>query len=166
LQDREIIPRTIIPAQLLEEKIAALLELADGPIPVYPDAKETLQGLSASHTICAASNSAGRFTTRILKNAGLFNLFSLVLTRDDIRDPKPAPDIYLKCASDMNVRPAECLVIEDSPVGVAAAKAAGMTCIAITHTVNAESLRDADAVLDILSPVRVVEYAHRCPSKK
>ncbi len=151
LQARGIVPGSISLEDLLEEKIAGLVELANEPVFAYPDAKETLTELSASFTLCAASNSAGRFTRRILEKSGLAGLFSLIVTRDDVARPKPAPDIYLKCASIRGVLPEECLVIEDTPVGVAAAKAAGMVCVAVTHTVPASQLGAADVVLETLS---------------
>lgn len=53
------------------------------------------------------------------------NLFSAV----DVRNGKPAPDLFLHAASQMRVNPSECIVVEDSPVGVAAGVAAGMTVI-------------------------------------
>lgn len=63
---------------------------------------------------------------------------------------KPAPDIYLYGAKQLGVDPAQCLVIEDSPNGVRAGKAAGMTVIAVTHTFPAEILikERADIIVD------------------
>lgn len=69
---------------------------------------------------------------RILEVLGLETSFDFVATRDDVEHPKPHPEIYLLVASGLGVLPQECLVIEDSPVGVRAAKSAGMGVIAVT----------------------------------
>ncbi|WP_269531970.1 HAD family phosphatase [Chitinimonas sp. BJYL2] len=66
-----------------------------------------------------------------LANTGLIEFFPLVVTGSDIEHPKPAPDIYLKAAAGLGVRPQDCLVLEDSEPGVRAALAAGMTPIQI-----------------------------------
>lgn len=69
---------------------------------------------------------------RTLATAGLLDHFSTIVTFDDVRHGKPAPDIYLEAASRLGVAPASCLVFEDSRPGLAAAVAAGMRCVAIT----------------------------------
>ena len=61
---------------------------------------------------------------------------------------KPKPDVFLYAAKKMNSKPRNCLVIEDSPRGVTAAKSAGMFCIAITTTNKKELLAKADIVVD------------------
>ena len=58
----------------------------------------------------------------------------LILGAEDIRHKKPAPDIYLKAAKKLKISPKECIVVEDAPNGIIAAKAAGMICIAVTTT--------------------------------
>lgn len=60
---------------------------------------------------------------------------------------KPNPDIFLYAAKHLGADPAECLVIEDAPNGVAAARAAGMRCAAITNTVSRERLAGADQII-------------------
>lgn len=57
-------------------------------------------------------------------------LFDAIVTGDDVQNKKPAPDPYLLTAKQMNIKPAECIVIEDSESGVRSAKAAGCFCIA------------------------------------
>lgn len=69
---------------------------------------------------------------RTLSTAGLLDHFSTIVTSDDVRSGKPAPDIYLEAADRLGVEPAHCLVFEDSRPGLAAAVAAGMRCVAIT----------------------------------
>lgn len=69
---------------------------------------------------------------RVLEILDLSNAFDFVASRDDVEHGKPAPEIYLLVAKELDVSPEECLVIEDSPSGVKAALTAGMWCIAVT----------------------------------
>lgn len=138
--------------EILKEKIKFLLELADQPLPVYSDTKEAIAGLYGKFPMVAASNSDRSFVLKVLKQADLLPFFNFVVTRADINKPKPSPEIYFLCARKAGFKPEECLVIEDSPVGVAAAKNAGMPCIAVTHTVPPERLQAADLIVEQLCP--------------
>ena len=70
---------------------------------------------------------------------------------------KPEPDVFLKAAKSLDYAPENCCVIEDSPAGVRAAKAAGMHCIAVTTTFSKSELSLADAVIDDFTlPVNTV----------
>ena len=70
----------------------------------------------------------------VLDGAGLRQWFRAIVTGEDVVRPKPFPDIYLRAAEMLAVRPAECVVFEDSPTGVAAAVAAGMRVVGIATT--------------------------------
>ncbi len=74
-------------------------------------------------------------------------LFDLILTGDDIDRAKPDPEPYLTAAKRLGLKPVECVVIENAPLGIEAAKAAGMYCIAIETTLAPGHLRSADGVL-------------------
>ena len=71
-------------------------------------------------------------------------LFDVVITETDVQRGKPYPDPYLRAAQKLDVTPEACLVIENAPVGIAAAKAAGMKCIALTTTLSPQQLDRAD----------------------
>jgi sugar-phosphatase len=74
----------------------------------------------------------------------------VVVTADQVRRGKPAPDSYLLAAERLGVDPADCVVLEDAPAGVAAGKAAGMAVWAVTFTHAAAELDEADMVADDL----------------
>jgi beta-phosphoglucomutase-like phosphatase (HAD superfamily) len=68
-----------------------------------------------------------------LKALGVADRFKSVTCADEISHSKPHPEIYLKAAESMNIAPGQCLAIEDSPVGLQAALAAGMRCVIIQN---------------------------------
>jgi len=81
---------------------------------------------------------------------------------DILFDRQPAPDLFLYAADQMHVEPRDCIVIEDSPAGIAAAKAAGMTVFAFTGGSHANFAGYREE-LDRLSPEAAVSVA--CPLK-
>jgi len=85
------------------------------------------------------------------------------VTAGDVERGKPDPEGYLLAASRLGVAPADCVVVEDSPPGVAAGRAAGMRVIAVLTTYPAAALTGADARLGALADLRVRPAA--VPSK-
>jgi HAD superfamily hydrolase (TIGR01509 family) len=83
------------------------------------------------------------------------SLFRAWVTGDDVERAKPDPEIYLRAASRLELFPRQCVVIEDSVAGLAAAKAASMHCIAVTNTFPGEALRAADRIVDSLEHISV-----------
>jgi|SRR5579862_1671387 len=79
----------------------------------------------------------------------------VLVTSDDVINGKPHPEPYLKGAERLGFDPAECLVIEDAPAGIQAARAAGMKVIGITSTYKADALVQADAVIARLAQIQV-----------
>jgi beta-phosphoglucomutase-like phosphatase (HAD superfamily) len=75
------------------------------------------------------------------------------VTGEDIAAKKPAPDIFLKAASELEQPADACVVVEDAINGVRAAKAAGMRCIAVAHTFAVHLLSAADLVRERISEV-------------
>lgn len=84
----------------------------------------------------------------IINKFDLHNHFEVLVSSHDVASPKPAPDIFLEVARRLDVAPAQCVVIEDSPNGIAAAKSAGMKCIGLAshHFKNREVYARADIV--------------------
>lgn len=80
---------------------------------------------------------------------------AVFITGDDVANGKPSPEGYLLAARRLGVDPAQCVVVEDSPVGVQSGKAAGMRVIAVTNSHPAEELRQADAIVRGLAALQV-----------
>jgi HAD superfamily hydrolase (TIGR01509 family) len=110
--------------------------------------------LDALHTdgelpMCVASSGTHERIERTLATVGLLARFQgRIFSAQDVPRGKPYPDLFLHAAARMNAEPARCLVVEDSPHGVAAAKAAGMTVIGYAGLTPAERLADADIAIE------------------
>jgi sugar-phosphatase len=111
-------------------------------ISAMPGAAALLASLPAGRWTIATS-AYGPIARQWLARVGLPVPPALV-TVDDIENGKPAPDPYLKAAANLGVDPARCLVVEDAPAGITAAKAAGATVLALRTTHGPEDLREAD----------------------
>ena len=106
--------------------------VADAGIDHRPGIVDLLDWLVARGIPRAVATSTRRpLAMRKLAAAGLLPYFDAVATSSDVAAPKPAPDVYLLAASKLGVAPARCLVLEDSPTGVRAALAAGMTPVQV-----------------------------------
>jgi beta-phosphoglucomutase len=82
-----------------------------------------------------------------LKHGELQTYFNTIVTSEDVRHGKPSPEGYLLTAKRMNVCPSQCLVIEDAPHGIEAAKAAGMHVIALLTSYKKDQLQHADKIV-------------------
>ncbi len=86
--------------------------------------------------------------------AAFLSLFDVVVTETEVRRGKPHPDPYLHAARTLQLAARECLVVENAPSGIAAAKAAGMPCVALTTTLPRASLNGADYFYTSLEELR------------
>ena len=117
---------------LLHDSYARYDGIVAAGVPHRPGIIELLDTL-ATHGIrrAVATSTRRPLALRKLETAGLLPYFEHVATSSDVAHAKPAPDIYLLAARKLGVEPAQCLALEDSPTGVRAALAAGMTVIQI-----------------------------------
>lgn len=88
---------------------------------------------------------------------GLDRWLDAFVSGDRLPRGKPAPDVFLLAAEALGVEPARSVVIEDAPAGVAAAKAAGMRCLAVTTSHPAGALATADRIVDSLANIHVAD---------
>jgi beta-phosphoglucomutase family hydrolase len=123
--------------------ISAFWEIAAGNVEPLPGVREFLTRIY--YVPKAVATSARRHSaTRMLQELGLVDYFKAIVTADDITNGKPEPEIFLLAAERLEVAPERCIVFEDAIAGVAAARAAGMFCAAITTT--RDEFPDADLV--------------------
>lgn len=114
-----------------------------------PGAVELVSRLRGRTRLGLASNSPRLLVDTALATAGLLGVFDAIVTSDDVQRAKPAPDLYLLACERLGVAPGDALALEDSASGVAAAKAAGLTCIAVPQFAETD-VSAADRVIDSL----------------
>ena len=105
------------------------------------------------YTLVLATMSHLPEAKKVTETMGIFDKFNLILTRDDVENGKPQPDIYNKAKSVLGVKPEECLVIEDSANGIKAAQNAHMPVFAVTNDITRKSVHDCK----LLEPEFIVD---------
>jgi HAD superfamily hydrolase (TIGR01509 family) len=124
-----------------------------GNVKPMPGAAEAVQfGHDAGLKVGLASSGLRDQVTLSLNEAGLRGMFEVEVTGDDVTRGKPAPDLFLKAAQGLGVDPANCVVFEDAPAGIAAAVNAGMRAVAVPNS-HSKAMRfpvEPEAVLGSL----------------
>lgn len=115
-------------------------------IPAYciPDYSKILLLKSlkkGGYKIACCSNSMRETLHLMLHSAHLFDFFDFIIGNDEIKNPKPHPEIYLTAFKHLHVKPQECIIVEDAPYGVAAAQASG------AHVITVKGPSDVDLSL-------------------
>ena len=106
--------------------------------PEVPGVVSFVKSISAKYKLAVASSSALANIEKNVKKLGIEGDFDALVTGLSVKNPKPAPDIFLKAAEQLGVKPEECIVVEDSCNGTRAAKAAGMACIGFINPGSGE----------------------------
>jgi HAD superfamily hydrolase (TIGR01509 family) len=127
--------------------------------PLLPGVADRVREARASGLKTAvASSSSSAWVEGWLERHEIRALFDTVCSRDHVERVKPAPDLFLLAATRLGVAPERCVVFEDSPNGIRAARAAGMRCVAIPNGVTcALPLDGADLVLPSLGARSLAE---------
>jgi beta-phosphoglucomutase len=123
--------------------------IASGDV-LYPGAESCVARMSAAFPLGIASGALRHEIEAVLSGAGMDRHFRFIVASGDTAESKPAPDPYRRAAELHGHAPHECLAIEDSRWGIESARAAGLRCIAITHTYPADQLRMADRIVESL----------------
>jgi beta-phosphoglucomutase len=107
------------------------------------------------------TGSARSVVDESLTPTGLADLFEVIVTGDQVSRGKPAPEPYLTAADRLGLPPAECLVVENAPLGIRSAQAAGMRCVALETTLPADRLPPTDRVFSNARDLRTWLLVHR-----
>lgn len=103
----------------------------EGYPPLIPYVKELLQKLARQgYRMAVASSSPQLYIEEVTRHWEIGQYFDKLVSGESVEKPKPAPDIFLKAAGELGLRPEECMVVEDSENGCRAARNAGITCMA------------------------------------
>ena len=138
-----------------------LFGLIDDELVLFDDAVGAVRDLRARGVpVAVASSSPHERLQRTLGRAGLLDAFDVVVSGDEVEHGKPAPDMFLLASARLGVEPGACVVIEDSPPGVQAGRAAGMFTLAVCRVPGTEaSLAAADRVVDTVSADAILQAA-------
>lgn len=150
-RDEDVVPEFFPPeavASVLREMADLALSHAELVSPI-PGAVAALNTITDGTWAVVTSGSRALMTSR-MRGAGL-RIPSVIVAAEDVRHGKPDPEGYLLAARQLGVAAASCVVVEDSPAGVAAGKAAGAAVVALATTHAPDSLTQADVVIDDLS---------------
>ncbi len=131
--------------------------LSEGPLPAFPGVSELIEEAMQREDfrVAIATSSTPEKSRAVLKSAKIPFQKMVYITGNDIKNKKPHPELFLVAAERMGIEPANCVVIEDAPNGVQAAKAAGARCIAVTNSTDAAKLSKADLICDSLEQIDI-----------
>jgi HAD superfamily hydrolase (TIGR01509 family) len=132
-------------------------------VKLFPGARELLETLQGKVRLALASMNNRAVIEELLDKTRIRGCFEVILTVEEVERFKPDPEIFLKSAAKLNMKPEECIVVEDSIFGVRAARNAGMECIAVLTGVYSrkeletakpnlivESLTEKDEILKVI----------------
>ena len=144
------------------------LDLVPTQLEAFPGAQDLVRACRKAGLRVAVASSADRIKVEAnLRKIGLpAESWDAVVTGEEVKNKKPAPDIFLCAAAKLHLEPAECVVVEDAVNGVQAAKAAGMRCVAVAQTFPAERLKNADLVKEKILDVSVADLLGKPNSGK
>lgn len=119
-----------------------------------PGVKKLLKELRKQNIQMAiASSSIKKYLDLVVNKMKIRNLFEIILSGDDVKRGKPNPEIFIKTAKYLNVKPEKCLVIEDGTAGVIAAQKAKMKCIAVGDHIDKSVLNKKSVYVNALKQV-------------
>lgn len=154
--------------ELVAWKFRAYQQIIRNGLPPMPGAVEFIEKVAMRLPLAIASGSLRVEIEHLLGKLGLREKFSVLATADDCERSKPHPEVFLKALDRLQqldafrhtpLVAAECLAIEDAPLGVMAAHAAGMKCLALAHTRPLRELSHADWVCRNFSDVDIERIA-------
>jgi HAD superfamily hydrolase (TIGR01509 family) len=132
---------------VVARKIELYRERAGDGATVSTEARAAVLAAADRVPVVVVSGSARVEVETVLEAAGLSDAVSGVVAADDVERGKPAPEGYLRALELLGVAAEDAVAVEDSDVGVAAAKAAGLHCVAVTGTMGPERLGAADEIV-------------------
>ena len=137
------------------------VRVGDGNV-LFPGAAACIERLAGEAPLGIASGALHAEIESILTGARLRKRFHVIVAADDVIRSKPAPDTYARAVELLGAAPSACVAIEDSVWGIEAAHAAGLPCVAVTHSYSAAALKSADVVLSGLHELQPALLQRLC----
>jgi len=160
LQEANVAVEELTVKELVERKSQIQIDLKN-QVQLFSGAIDLLEALHDKVKVGLASMNSKAVIDVLMYVKSLERYFQVIVTANDVNIAKPHPEIFLKCAQQLNVTPSNCIVVEDSLFGVKAAKTAGMNCIAVTTGVySREELEKEkpDAIVTSLEQAKFYLY--------
>ncbi len=166
----DFIIRSVLGEELCEEDIKIIAQekesgfrtKAGGNIKPFPGAIKLLETIKKGNFKLALVSSAPKETVDFISDElDIGEHFDCIVCGNEAAESKPIPQTYLLAAQKLGAESKDCIVIEDSPLGIKAAKAVGMKCLAVTNTHPKEELNEADNVVDSLEGVDLITLIRR-----
>lgn len=133
--------------ELVQHKRAIYNQITQATI--YPASQKLIEQLKQNSIKIALVTGAIRQNIEPVTGKEFLKKFDAIITGTDVANNKPHPEPYLSAAKKLNVPPGACIVIENAPLGIRAAKLAGMFCVAVKTTIKDESyLKEADLIVE------------------
>ncbi len=139
--------------EVIRRVVGRMADIYRQGIPYKPGAVRRVTAAAARMPVGLASGSEKSLIALVVADPAMAGKFAAVVCTDDMPRGKPAPDVYLECARQLGVDPADCVCLEDSGAGIRSGKAAGMKVIAVPDPrfpPAPDALALADLVLDSL----------------
>jgi len=141
---------------IADEKEAAFRRIVRARVPLVPGIVELLTSLSnLGARLAVGSSGPPENVKALVEGGGIAHFFGATVDGAQVRRGKPAPDVFLIGAERLGVAPSACAVIEDAPVGIRAAVAAGMLPVGVATTHPQAELREAGATLVYRDPAAI-----------
>jgi HAD superfamily hydrolase (TIGR01509 family) len=157
---KQVPKRTV--ESMIREKEEAFRRSAMGRIKPFAGVVALLDALKKGNFKLGLVSSAPMENINLaLSELDLTGAFDCIVSGQDVARSKPSPQIYLLAAEKLRTLPSDCVVIEDSPLGVSAAKTAGMKCVAVTNSHHPQQLQEADKIVDSLENVDLITLLMR-----
>jgi beta-phosphoglucomutase family hydrolase len=166
----DFIVRNVLGQNIPEEDIKKItqekeLEFRDkikGKVKLLPGVSTLLDMMRGNLKMALVSSAPKENIDLVTRELNMEEYFDYVVSGHEVMESKPSPEVYSLAAQKLETNPKNCLVIEDSPLGVKAAKAAGMKCLAVNHSHPQQDMIEANAVvntledMDLLALLKVV----------
>lgn len=145
--------------RLVERKEALFRELARGHLVPLEGAVELVRALRlAGYRLAIGSSTVRANVGLALEEIGVFAEFDVIVSGEEVLVGKPEPDVFLKAAQKLGVSPSRCVVVEDAPQGVEAARRGKMRVIAVAASQPPERLKNADRIVTSLRELSPADF--------
>lgn len=133
--------------QLIAQKVARYQDIVREGSIITPGVQDIVARLSKEFILGVVTGAFRLEVEPVLEQSNMKKYFRCVITADNISRGKPNPEGYLKGVEALGLQKESVVVIEDTPTGIRAAKAAGLVCVAVEHTVERNQLGEADRIV-------------------